>query len=149
MDPIEHPGTNEDVIFIAELSISILLLYREQRFRGYCILSFAPWDATSLESLTAEEYAAFFTDLRTASKAVRQALNPDHMNYELLGNTNPHLHWHIIPRYKSDPRWGRPIWEEYPRNEFKLNRHLLPDPDYRVIIQQIREHLPTKSYRGA
>jgi diadenosine tetraphosphate (Ap4A) HIT family hydrolase len=20
------------------------------------------------------------------------------------------VHWHIIPRYRGDPRWGSPIW---------------------------------------
>jgi hypothetical protein len=49
MDALGHPRTNDAVIFITQLSISTLLLFRDQRFRGYCILSFDPWDATSLE----------------------------------------------------------------------------------------------------
>lgn len=137
----EHPRSNNDVIFIAELEISTLLLFRDQRFRGYSILSFDPWNATNLDALQEEEYAAFFTDLRVASKAIRQALKPDHMNYELLGNTNPHLHWHIIPRYKTDPRWGQPIWEGYPRNEFTINRHVVSDIEYHDIVMQIRQQL--------
>ncbi len=99
-----HPRDDEHVIWIADLGISTLLLFRDQRFKGYSVLSFAPWNATGLELLSESEYQSFFLDLRVASKAIRKALNPDHMNYELLGNSNPHLHWHIIPRYKSDPR---------------------------------------------
>ena len=144
MDTFTHPRTNADVIFIAELRVSTLLLFRDQRFRGYSILSFDPRNATSLESLSDEEYAAFFADIRTASSALRNALHPDHMNYELLGNTNPHLHWHIVPRYRSDPRWGRPIWEDYPRNEFTINRYTLEDAAYLALIDQIQEHLPGK-----
>jgi diadenosine tetraphosphate (Ap4A) HIT family hydrolase len=137
----EHPRSNDHVIFIAQLQISTLLLFRDQRFRGYSILSFDPWNATRLEALNDDEYTLFMSDLRTASRAIRQALNPDHMNYELLGNTNPHLHWHIIPRYKADPRWGQPIWEGYPRNEFTMNRHILADNQYQEIVMQIRRLL--------
>jgi len=35
---------------------------------------------------------------------------PQHVNVESLGNVMPHLHWHVIPRYKNDGRWGSPIW---------------------------------------
>ena len=138
---MKHPRDNEDVLWIADLSISTLFLFRDQRFKGYCILSFAPWDATSLESLSDEEFQFYFLDLRTASTAIRKALNPDHMNYELLGNTNPHLHWHIVPRYKTDPRWGQPIWEGWPRNEFNDNRHTLSETEYTQIAHGIRGHL--------
>ncbi len=138
---IDHPRTNGDVIWIAQLDISTLFLYRDQRFKGYCILSFDSPDATNLDSLSDEEYHAFCHDLRTASKAIRAALAPDHMNYELLGNSNPHLHWHIVPRYRDDPRWGRPIWEDYPRNEFTVNRHTLSDAAYGQLVMQIREQL--------
>lgn len=139
-----HPRTNEDVIFIGQLSVSTLFLFRDQRFRGYSILSFDPFDATSLESLSDDQYTQFMNDLRTVSKAIRTALQPDHMNYELLGNTNPHLHWHIVPRYKSDPRWGQPIWEGYPRNEFKINRVSLSDVEYDEIVKSIQAQLSTQ-----
>ena len=137
----QHPKDNNDAIFITELSISTLLLYRDQRFRGYCLLSFSAWDATSLDALNNNEYSRFSLDLRAASKAIRSVCHPDHMNYELLGNSNPHLHWHIVPRYKTDPRWGRPIWEGWPRNEFNINRHTLAETEYVILVNQIRAAL--------
>ena len=73
-------------------------------------LSFAARRATSLESLSDDEYRSFCLDLRAASRAIRQALNPDHMNYELLGNSVPLLHWHTVHRYTPAPRGGQPIW---------------------------------------
>ena len=136
-----HPNDNEHVLWIAELSASTLLLFRDQRFRGYCILRFSQRRVTSLESLSDEEYSSFLSDLRTASRAIRSALNPDHMNYELLGNTDPHLHWHIVPRYRSDPRWGQPIWEGWPRNEFNLNRQTISEAEYAVTVAGIRQAL--------
>jgi diadenosine tetraphosphate (Ap4A) HIT family hydrolase len=139
-----HPKDNKDVIWIADLSISTLLLFRDQRFRGYCILSFVDENSTNLEALSDSDYNEFMQDLRAASKAIRTALTPDHMNYELLGNSNPRLHWHIVPRYKTDPRWGRPIWEEWPRNEFNLNRYTLESHEYALIVDQIRTALEQK-----
>lgn len=139
---MSHPRDNDDVLWIGDLKVSTLMLFRDQRFRGYCIMSFAPRGAMSLEALSDEEYQAFFNDLRAASRAIRAALKPDHMNYELLGNSNPHLHWHIVPRYQADPRWGRPIWEGWPRNEFNINRYTLSAEEYASLVTAIRLYLP-------
>ncbi len=77
-------------------------------------------------------------DLRRAAQAIRLALKPDHMNYESLGNSGPHIHWHIIPRYQNDPRWGQPIWEGWARrNEFGVNRFTLSERGYQEIIDKI------------
>ena len=46
----------------------------------------------------------------SGSRALPIQCKPDHMNVESLGNVSPHLHWHVIPRYKRDGRWGQPIW---------------------------------------
>jgi diadenosine tetraphosphate (Ap4A) HIT family hydrolase len=63
------------------------------------------------------------------------------MNYECLGNSSPHLHWHLIPRYIDDPRWGQPVWEGWPRHEFTLHRVTLEDHAYADLVALIRSHL--------
>ncbi len=135
---------NEHRLLIAPLAISTLYLFRDQRFRGYSLLTFDARHATALEELSEIEYAAYMSDLRRASNAIRRALHPDHMNYECLGNSNPHLHWHIIPRYKNDPRWGQPIWEGWPRTEFTINRFVLPESEYAEMAETIRSQLLVK-----
>ena len=41
------------------------------------------------------------------------ARDPVKMNYLTLGNTVPHLHTHVVPRYRDDPAPGGPIaWEQ-------------------------------------
>lgn len=136
-----QPEANDYKLTIAPLRISTLYLCRDQRFRGYCYLIFNPYHATSLAGLPDDEHHAFMADLRQAGRALQTALQPDHMNYECLGNSEPHLHWHLIPRYVDDPRWGRPVWEGWPRNEFTLHRVTLEDRAYADLVALIRSHL--------
>jgi ATP adenylyltransferase len=133
-----RPANNEYRLEIAPLGISTLYLFRDQRFQGYCLLVFDARHATELAELNDQEYTTFMSDLRRSLRAIQHALRPDHMNCESLGNSNPHLHWHIVPRYKNDPRWGQPIWEGWPRNEFTVNRVTLADAEERSLIQQIQ-----------
>jgi diadenosine tetraphosphate (Ap4A) HIT family hydrolase len=49
-------------------------------------------------------------DLFKAQAAIMRTVRADHLNVESLGNVVPHVHWHIVPRYRCDPRWGSPIW---------------------------------------
>lgn len=123
------------------LNFSTLYLFGDQRFRGYCLLVFDRCHAESLDELTPVNFQGFMSDLQTSVKALRQALNPDHMNVEQLGNSIPHLHWHIIPRYRTDPRWGRPAWEGWPRNEFVDNRAALEEDDTATLVESIRNAL--------
>ena len=138
-----HPRekNNEYRREIEQLTISTLYLFGDQRFRGYCLLVFDPYHATGIEQLPEDEYNLLMTDLRQAGQAIRLAMNPDHMNYESLGNSGPHLHWHLVPRYQNDPRWGQPVWEGWPRKEFVVNRVTLSEREYQEIIDKIRSAL--------
>jgi hypothetical protein len=43
-------------------------------------------------------------------RGLRKALRPDKINLASLGNMVPHLHWHVVPRWRDDSHFPAPIW---------------------------------------
>ena len=41
---------------------------------------------------------------------VRQLFSPDKINLASFGNVVPHMHWHIIPRWRDDRHFPEPVW---------------------------------------
>lgn len=48
--------------------------------------------------------------LLATERAVRRTVRPDKINLASLGNMVPHLHWHVIPRWRDDSHFPAPIW---------------------------------------
>jgi diadenosine tetraphosphate (Ap4A) HIT family hydrolase len=119
---------------ISELDVSVVGLNPNQLFRGYTFVTYKG-HVTELYHLSLDERMRFCGEMIRVAKALDEVLHPDKMNYELLGNTSAHMHWHLIPRYKNDGFWGRPIWVR--RHEEKR----LKEEEYRELIKTIREHL--------
>ena len=46
----------------------------------------------------------------TAGKAIADEFKPWKMNYSCYGNQAPHIHWHLFPRYESDPKHLQVPW---------------------------------------
>ena len=105
-----RPASNEFWDLVSPLSVSSLYLAKNQTYRGQCSLIFDLRHAARPDQLTPVKWTAFCDDLFAAQNAVVAVTTPDHVNIESLGNVVPHLHWHIIPRYVGDARWGMPIW---------------------------------------
>ena len=63
-----------------------------------------------LTDLALPDRQAFMEVVFTLEIALRQALQPEKMNLASLGNLTPHLHWHVIPRFRDDPAFPRPVW---------------------------------------
>jgi diadenosine tetraphosphate (Ap4A) HIT family hydrolase len=95
---------------VARLGVSSWYLPHNQLYRGHGVLVFDPRHATRLDELTVAEWQSYAADLHRVANAVVAVCKPDHLNVESLGNVMPHLHWHVVPRYKNDGRWGQPIW---------------------------------------
>jgi diadenosine tetraphosphate (Ap4A) HIT family hydrolase len=81
----------------------------EPGFEGYCRVV---W----------HQHVAEMTDLDKAARAhcmrvvfvveaaLRERLQPDKINLASLGNITPHLHWHVIPRFRDDSHFPQAIW---------------------------------------
>jgi diadenosine tetraphosphate (Ap4A) HIT family hydrolase len=110
--PLDAPRalSNDHWDLVAPLAVSSLYLSTNQTYRGQCQLIFDPRHVARIDQLTPDEWARLTGDLFRAHQAVMDITRPDHINVESLGNVVPHLHWHIIPRYRDDGRWGEPIW---------------------------------------
>ena len=42
--------------------------------------------------------------------AIRECMGADKMNLASLGNMTPHVHWHVVPRFRDDRHFPTPIW---------------------------------------
>ncbi len=77
--------------------------------RGYSIVVWRGRHVAEPTELEPEEAAAYWRELLTVGRALEEHFRPVKVNYELLGNSLPHLHAHVVPRYADDPRPGWPF----------------------------------------
>ena len=104
--PICTRGAPLDVI--AELEATWATAPTEAPLPGYvCVVSkrhvVEPFD------LPPDELDAFWRESMLVARAVAEVVRPLKMNYEIHGNTIPHLHMHLFPRFAGDPYVGGPI----------------------------------------
>src|SRR5215471_10818480 len=95
---------------VALLPTAVAVLGTDQYYAGYTLV-ISRRHATELYHLPDGESTAYFQDMLRVARAIDRAFSPRKMNYELLGNTVAHLHWHLFPRYADDPNPRRPVWE--------------------------------------
>ncbi|GHV65236.1 HIT family protein [Spirochaetia bacterium] len=119
---------------VADLSASTLYLTKDQSNKGRCILAVKGHHGEPFQ-LPDQEWAAFSADLRRAAKALNSAFKPDKINYGAYGDTYPHFHFHIVPKYRGGKSWGGP---------FDMNlapQRTVPDAEFESIIAEIKKYL--------
>lgn len=130
-DRIELIRKNENPHFIAELRESFWVLADGQGYRGWSILLLKNHHE-HLGVLPRERSGALWSDVARVADVMTRVLKPRRINYECLGNQLNHIHWHIIPRYESDPEPLLPIWH---RPAGELNSTLHPDDQANLLRQ--------------
>jgi diadenosine tetraphosphate (Ap4A) HIT family hydrolase len=123
---------DEPDLRIAELESCYVLLNRDQFLPGYTFV-FTKEHVTELFHLDRETRRTVMEEVTATASALYSLFKPDKINYELLGNMVPHMHWHLVPRFRSEPIWPRPIWVE-PHDET-----LLSPAEYAERIELIRK----------
>jgi diadenosine tetraphosphate (Ap4A) HIT family hydrolase len=95
--------------FIVDLGLSKVYLHDDQFFPGWTVVVFQR-HATELFQLAPTERFQLLEEVTRVAKTVADVYHAHKMNYELLGNQLPHIHWHVIPRLANDPAPLEPVW---------------------------------------
>jgi diadenosine tetraphosphate (Ap4A) HIT family hydrolase len=138
-------ASNEHWDLVSRLSVASMYLAKNQSYRGQSLVIFDSHHASVPSQLSPDEWRAFCADLYIAQSAVSRTVRPDHMNIELLGNVVPHLHWHVVPRYRNDSRWGSPIWLT---SLADIPDTRLADRDRETLIGELRNAIGAQTAGG-
>jgi diadenosine tetraphosphate (Ap4A) HIT family hydrolase len=87
-----------------------------QFYHGYCVLV-SRRHVTEIHRPPDDDRRGLFDDLCQLCRAIESAFRPRKLNCESLGNQVPHLHWHVFPRYESDPNRLQAPWLDITRAE--------------------------------
>lgn len=125
---------NDLMIEIAPLGVSTLYLFKEQTYRGRCVVAYRD-HVNELFELPDAELALFTQDVARAAKAMKTAFNPAKINYGAYSDKLPHLHVHLVPKYVDGPSWGTTF------TMMPEPRQLLTEDAYAALITQIKAAL--------
>ena len=123
------PGSDH---FIADLGLSMAYLHDDQFFLGWTVLVFKR-HATELFHLAPTEPIQLMEEVSRFAKVLTETFDASKMNYGLLGNQMPHIHWHLIPRMAGDPAPSEPVWRIPP------DRVVLPAAELQAAIGRIKK----------
>ncbi|MGF7145867.1 diadenosine tetraphosphate (Ap4A) HIT family hydrolase [Anaerotaenia torta] len=109
--------TGANPYFVKELETGYVVIGDHQHFKGYTLF-LCKEHVTELHYLQKEYRLKYLEEMALVAEAVFNVFKPEKLNYELLGNGDTHLHWHLFPRVTGDtpakgPVWWMPVEEMY------------------------------------
>jgi diadenosine tetraphosphate (Ap4A) HIT family hydrolase len=126
------------MIEIAPLSVSRVFLFREQTYRGRCLVAYNG-HVNDLNELNDKERNAFMKDVADVTRAMQKAFSPEKINYGAYSDKLSHLHFHLAPKYVDGPDYG---------GTFRMNpaEVYLSDEEYREMIRAVKVALSPAPY---
>lgn len=135
-------GTNP--YFVCELETGYVVLGDHQRFKGYTLF-LCKDHVTELHYLPQHIKMKYLEEMSLVAEAVYNVYKPEKMNYELLGNGDTHVHWHLFPRNSGDTPIKGPVWwlsrEEMWNDEYKPT-----EEDLKVATNELKAEIKRLGY---
>ena len=135
---VEMARNGQNPFVICKMKSGWLVIGDVQPLPGYCVFLADPL-VESINALDAAARAQYSLDVIAAGDAVLASTDAYRINYETLGNAEPALHTHILPRYRDEPdeKRRRPGWVGY---DWATSRKFDPVQDG-PFIERMRRHL--------
>ncbi len=124
---------------IKKFKTGYAVLGDHQYFKGYCLF-LCKIHKVELHELNKKFRLKFLEEMSILAEAVYKTVRPSKLNYELLGNTDEHLNWHIFPRYKQEKKLRVPVWLTNKRIR-KAKKYILQEKERKKLIFEIRKNI--------
>lgn len=121
------------MIEICELNVSTVFLFKEQTYKGRCIVAYKD-HSKELFDLKGDELLAFMEDVNAVARAINEAYSPVKINYGAYSDKLPHLHIHLAPKYVDGPDYGG-VFVMNPQKVY------LSEAEYEEMINLIKSKL--------
>jgi len=129
-------GDNDFWVHVMTGDTAEVFLERRSRLPGYCIVTWRHEHVAEPTELNPDHASQYWHEVLAVGRAVQAQFQPIKLNYMTLGNTVPHLHTHVVPRYRDDPAPGGPIaWPDI------FSPEPLADSDLQDQAARLRELL--------
>ena len=122
------------MIEVAPLQVSTLYLFKEQTYRGRCVVAYNG-HVNELYELSDSDLTGFMQDVTRVARAMKCAFNPAKINYGAYSDKLPHLHFHLVPKYVDGPSWGTTF------TMMPEPKHILGESAYSATISALRQAL--------
>jgi diadenosine tetraphosphate (Ap4A) HIT family hydrolase len=103
--------------------------------RGYAVVIWRGRHISDPTELSKDDASAYFDEVLRVGRAIQRKYKPIKMNFEMLGNSLPHLHTHVVPRYLDDGEPGHPA--HFMRIDLQ-NEPKIPDEEYLRDVAELR-----------
>lgn len=118
---------------ICDLEISTVFLFKEQTYKGRCVVAYKKHDV-ELYELDDKELLAFMKDVNKVASILKKLFNAAKVNYGAYSDKLPHLHIHLVPKYTDGTDFG---------GTFVMNPQqvYLSESEYETMINDLKKEL--------
>lgn len=143
-DRIQMIKEGKNPYFVCELETGYVVVGDHQRFKGYTLF-LCKEHVTELHQLSYDFKMKYLEEMALVAEAVFKVYKPNKMNYELLGNGDSHVHWHLFPRYDGDlDNYGNngrgPVWW-LPKEEMWASKYKPSLDELKFLTSQLKQEI--------
>jgi len=101
----EHEGRKAIMYEVGKMTGGTVYLFRDQAHKGRCVVALND-HKKELAECSDQECCDYMKDVAKVAGAVKKLWGCTKINLGSFGDTNPHLHFHIVPKYEGGFEFG-------------------------------------------